>query len=899
MSAERHQKVVELFLAASELESCARAAHLDRECGDDVALRAEVEAMLACDPGEEATTRDRIERIGPYRIQEVLGEGGMGIVYLAMQTSSVRRQVALKVIKSGKDSKQVLARFEIERDALGMMNHVGLAKVFDAGTSEDGRPFFAMEYVPGIPITEYCDKHELSVKQRLALFAQVCEAVQHAHQKGVIHRDIKPSNILVMEQQDIPVPKIIDFGVAKAIFRNVSNATLLTVDGQWIGTPEYMSPEQADPSRLDVDTRADIYSLGVLLYELLTGSLPFESAALRETPVGARRIICEVEPPKPSTRLSGLMAIAGEVRRTPAESVTPHCRVDTPRETVNRIAQHRRTDPKTLVKQIRGDLDWITTKAMAKERARRYASSTELASDIGRYLRNEPVLAGPPNAAYLMRKFARRHKSGVLAGSMMVLALTVGLSVAVAAYVRAEREATKSLALSNLVMYVFEGLFPDGDWKGTVDFLRVLSGSEEKIRLLPDETEQKTLLLARVGDAWRKLGHLEKASALVADTVRLQSRLSTTRSATTVNSLATLGELLFRTGKHQEGEAFLVEALTRARELGEDGKDQVARTLNRFGLLLQNRGAHVDAERYFREALEIRRRLPREYQWSVVETLNNLAMTLTHTGRIDEASNVFGEAIAISLELPEIQRQGMEGDDALYRMATVMGNRLPPTANLGGVLTNVGGYFADQKSDYAKAATLFEAALEVRREVFGNDSRDVAEALNNLATAWERSGNAAKAVALLRESLAIKRRIGAEGGLGVAIALSNLANVLRQVGGLEEAENMARESLNLFKVKAPRDWRNHVVSDVLGAVLLTQRRFGEAEVFLLNAQTGLAECADCPLLFKREVLEHLVELYVGWEEAEPGQGNSAKASKWRSALAECQPPSKVRGPGDN
>jgi len=342
--------------------------------------------------------------IGPYKILETLGEGGMGVVYLAEQTVPIHRKVALKLIKLGMDTRQVIARFDSERQALAMMDHPHVAKVFDAGTTEQGRPYFVMEYVRGIPITDYCDKLRLTTKERLTLFMQVCHAIQHAHQKGIIHRDIKPSNVLVTVEDDQPKPKVIDFGVAKATQQKLTEQTLFTEQGQLVGTPEYMSPEQAEMTALDIDTRTDIYSLGVLLYQLLAGALPFEPSSLRKAAFGEiQRIICEQEPPKPSTRLSGLGDESGTV------------------------AKRRRTTRAALEKQLHGDLDWITMKALEKDRTRRYPTATEFAADIQRHLGNEPVLANPPGAAYRAKKFIRRNKGGVIAVTAIFVALLLGL----------------------------------------------------------------------------------------------------------------------------------------------------------------------------------------------------------------------------------------------------------------------------------------------------------------------------------------------------------------------------------------------------------------------------------------------------------------------------------------
>jgi serine/threonine protein kinase len=417
MTPEQMQRAYELFEQALHRRPQERSAFLAEAYGDDVELRAELESLLEHDdrateafmqpPGSDATaTRPTTDyrpdaligtRVGGYRIKRLIASGGMGTVYEAVQERP-HRVVALKIIKLGMDTREVVARFESERQALAVMSHPNIAKVFDAGATERGRPYFVMEHVPGVPITEHCDRHKLGIEERLTLFMQVSDAVQHAHQKGIIHRDLKPSNILVAYEGQHAAPKIIDFGVAKALNQRLSERTIFTEQGQLIGTPEYMSPEQAEMSGQDIDTRADVYSLGVLLYELLSGTLPFDAKTLREAGFAEiQRIIREVEPPKPSTRLASLLTTA-----PPSGS---------------ELAARRRSEPKTLLRCLRGDLDWIVMRCLEKDRARRYETANALAADVHRHLNHEPVAAGPPRAAYRVRKFVRRNRGSVLAGA--------------------------------------------------------------------------------------------------------------------------------------------------------------------------------------------------------------------------------------------------------------------------------------------------------------------------------------------------------------------------------------------------------------------------------------------------------------------------------------------------
>jgi serine/threonine protein kinase len=400
-----------------------RPAILDEECGSDIDLRLEISELLDL---EEQTvevldqsvpfrlgsaefprppigsTHQSGDRIAGYRVVELLGTGGMGEVYLAEAEQPVKRRVALKIIKLGMDTREIVARFESERQALAIMSHPNIARVYDAGRTAAGRPYFVMEHVPGETITEFCDRNDVDVRARLELFMQVCDAVQHAHHKSIIHRDLKPSNVLVMLQDGRPTPKIIDFGISKALDQRLTEKSIYTEMGQMIGTPEYMSPEQAETGSIDIDTRTDIYSLGVLLYELLSGSLPIESENLRQASYAEiQRVIREVDPPRPSTRLSEDFERATDV------------------------ANQRGTEARALGRQLRGELDWIAMKALEKDRTRRYPSASEFAADIERYLNFEPVVAGPPTALYRITKLCRRHRSALVASGVVLLLLTI------------------------------------------------------------------------------------------------------------------------------------------------------------------------------------------------------------------------------------------------------------------------------------------------------------------------------------------------------------------------------------------------------------------------------------------------------------------------------------------
>jgi eukaryotic-like serine/threonine-protein kinase len=420
-----------IFEAARHLSRAQRNVYLNKVCAGDNDLRWKVEGLLAAAdvatsflnqpaagvaegtiklvvPPPPASGEHIGDVIGRYKLMEKIGEGGFGAVYVAEQREPVKRRVALKIIKLGMDTREIVGRFEAERQALAMMDHVNIAKVFDAGALENGRPYFVMELVRGIRITDYCDQNKLSSSERLNLFVQVCRALEHAHQKGIIHRDIKPSNILVTLHDGTPIPKVIDFGIAKATRGDLTDKTVYTQLQQFIGTPVYMSPEQAEMSGLDIDSRSDIYSLGVLLYELLTGHTPFSQKQLIEAGVDAmRRIIREDEPPRPSTRLSTMLE--GDLTK---------------------LAGQRRADGQKLIHLLRGDLDWVVMKCLEKDRTRRYATATDLALDLQRHLRNEAVLARPPSQIYRFKKLLRRNRSLVFAASAAFIGVLAGLGLA-------------------------------------------------------------------------------------------------------------------------------------------------------------------------------------------------------------------------------------------------------------------------------------------------------------------------------------------------------------------------------------------------------------------------------------------------------------------------------------
>lgn len=626
-----------------------------------------------------------IEIIDNYRLIQKLGEGGMGEVYEAEQTEPIRRRVALKIIKAGMDTKQVVARFESERQALALMSHPSIAKVFDAGATESGRLYFVMECVKGIPITEYCDTHRLNNRQRLELFVQICEGIQHAHQKGIIHRDIKASNVLVTIQDDRPVPKIIDFGVAKATAQRLTERTVFTELGQLIGTPEYMSPEQAEMTGLDIDTRTDVYSLGVLLYELLVGVLPFESKELRSVGFDEiRRRIREQEPPKPSTRLT------------------------TPGFDTDHAIKSRQTDLSTLTRQLKGELDWITMKAMAKDRTQRYASASELAADVMRYMKHEPVLAGPPSAIYRLKKYIMRHKVGVAAAAMVVLGLVVGITGTTIGLIRARKaeqiakaEAAKANAINQFLQNTLSSANPIEGSDRDITVLEALKQATDEIpKSFPDQPEVEAELKHNIGITYLRLGHYDEAEELLTSSLKMWQELRGASHPDLAAPLTSLAVLRHEQGNYEDAEKLYREALTiKQKQHGEEHED-VMNILNNLALVLQDKGDLAAAEQHFRKILEIDRKIWGEKHLYVAIDLNNLGRLLK-------------------------EKENYQGAEPFLRKAVeILRKEQHPWLSIG--LGNLGELLT-AKGDYMNAEPIFVEALKLGESSLGRENQDVAK----------------------------------------------------------------------------------------------------------------------------------------------------------------------------
>jgi serine/threonine protein kinase/tetratricopeptide (TPR) repeat protein len=642
-------------------------------------------------------------RIGAYKLLRVLGEGGMGIVYEALQEEPVRRTVAVKLIKRGMDSKAVIARFESERQALALMNHPNIARVLDAGESGDGRPFFVMDLVRGLPVTDYCDLHRLPTHERLGLLLQVCDAIQHAHQKGIIHRDIKPTNVLVSVETGGPAVKVIDFGVAKAIVQPLTEKTLFTAAGQFVGTPAYMSPEQAELSGLDVDTRTDLYSLGVLAYELLTGTLPFEPAALRGAAFSEMlRIIREEEPVRPSVRLG----TQGEALRT--------------------TAHRRRSGSRSLPSQLRGDLDWIVMKALEKDRTRRYSTVSEFAADIRRHLANEPVLAGPPSAAYRLRKFVRRHRVGVAAVAAVAAALLLGIAGTTLAMVRAVRaegsakaEARAARQTSEFLVDLFTVPSPKSGRGKTVTARELIEKGSAGIR--QDrflDARVRARLLQTIGLVYRNLGLYGEARPLLDEALSTRTALLGERHPETAESLNTVGSVLYLTGQPEVARPYFERALAIQSQTLDSSDPEQARTLNNLA------NVHLDAQdldgarALYERALAIREKALGPEHPDVAKMLNNLGVVLRRQGQFTDSRKV------------------------LERALTIREHVLAPShRDIAISLDNLALVLLELHDD-ARARELLERADRICVETLGPDHPNRIEILRALAVARGRTGDA-------------------------------------------------------------------------------------------------------------------------------------------------------------
>jgi serine/threonine protein kinase len=951
--------------ARAKTDAAERAAFLDEACAGDAALRKRVEARLAAQPQEtqaptlgvggeaytssegttESSTASRLQEgagslIGPYKLVQAIGAGGMGMVYLAEQMHPVRRQVALKIIKQGMDTEQVIVRFEAERQALALMDHPNIARVLDAGTTDSGRPYFVMELVKGVPITKYCDTNRLTVRERLELFVPVCQAIQHAHQKGIIHRDIKPSNVLVASYDGKPVPKVIDFGIAKATGVGLTDQTVFTQIGAVIGTLEYMSPEQAESTALDIDTRSDIYSLGALLYELLTGSTPMESAEFRKAAyVEVLRKIREEEPPSPSSRLS-------------------HSK-----ETISSTSELRKTDPGRLPKLLAGELDWIVMKALEKDRTRRYETANGFARDIERYLSGDPVEAGPPSATYRLKKFANKNRALIGTAAAFAALLILGVVVSTWQAVRARRaeraatvqrdradsEAATARAVTDFLQNSLlsqasaqqqSGLNekPDPDVKvrtlldraaasisgkfagqplvesnvrGTIGLtyrdLNLIPQADEQLQKAYDlslkyrgaEDPETFIAMANLGALRADQGRYPESLELYKKSAEGLTRVLGPDDRRTVASMQTLGVGYFRNGDYAKSEEILKKVFaTQMRTLGLDDI-QTLDTSDSLVSLYRRQRRYDEAEPMLLKALESTKRVYGPGHPYALREMYGLAFVYAGEHKYDQAEPLLLEVL--------------DGNSKL------LGAEHPNTVS---TMMEVAKVY-DGEGKHAQALALQEKAYAIFFRVQGPDHPQTLVYEGALAQFYENAGQTAKAVALYKDVLSRELRIQGPKDPATLYTASNLAYIYEnhkryaealplQIQGREaalqrygpedpssivagtmigkdrvmlhqykEAEPVLREVLAVEIKNKPDAWQRYNMESLLGAALLGQKKYAEAEPLLISGYEGMKQReAKFPPAVKRWMIENgerIVELYKAWDKPQ-------KAAEWREKL---------------
>jgi eukaryotic-like serine/threonine-protein kinase len=896
MSEASRQMARQIFTEVADLPKSAQDAALLTACGDDPEVLAEVRSLIRAgrkpsaslvaatliseptnvvaapkpvavpefspDSNEHALVEEKPgSNIGPYKLLDRIGEGGFGSVFMAEQERPVKRQVALKIIKLGMDTKQVVGRFEQERQALALMDHPNIAKVFDAGATSTGRPYFVMELCRGDPITDYCDRKNLAIAERLGLFIHVCQAVQHAHQKGLIHRDIKPSNILVSCEEGRHSLKVIDFGIAKATASKLSDATVFTEQAQMIGTPQYMSPEQAEGS-LDIDTRTDVYALGVLLYELLIGVTPFDAKDLRAAGFGElQRIIREIEPPKPSTRLSQR------------------------HETIAGIAAQRQIEPLKLGTLIRGELDWICMKAMEKDRQRRYETANGLGMDIQRYLDGDAVHAAPPSRTYLVRKFVRRNRGPVIAAAVVAFVLvggligtSYGLRQAIQAReaeaaakltaqsqaeraVRAEAQTRQRAAELTLVSDFQAGMLAQIDPTKagealTADVTANFAAALAKANI--PENERPAQLNA-FATQWNKVNATDAARALIDQTI-LKPAIKTIDERFKDQPLVdaqlrqVLADRYLDLGLYDSAQPLVTRALaTRRRILGEGNPDTLV-SINNMGILLQRQGKSTEAEPYYREAMETRRRVLGNEHPDTLQSIGWLGYLLDEQGRFSEAEPLLRETLQTSRRVlgeehpttldgiaamgSRLVKQGKLAEaepltrEALEKRRRVLGEEHRDTVVS---LSNLGDLLSVQRK-YAEAEPFLREGLEKSRRVLGEAHPYTLTLGNSLGKALQAQGKLAEAEPYIRNALEKRRRVLGEDHPETLNSINNMGGVLREEGRLAEAEPYYREALQKVRRISGEQSREILMAiNNLGVLLRNEGKLSEAEPYYLEA----------------------------------------------------------------
>jgi serine/threonine protein kinase len=819
-----------------ELDESSRAEFLEHSCQHDPVLRREVESLLAHEKAAEHFIESPAlevmgklvanepgitegSKIGAYRIVREVGHGGMAVVYLGERDDqNYRKRVAIKMVKPGIGTDQVLQRFRNERQTLAALDHPNIVKLLDGGSTETGLPYLVMEYVEGVPIDRYCDENKLSIADRLRLFRTVCAAVQYAHQNLVIHRDLKPGNILITKDG---LPRLLDFGIAKLLNPECFETPLVTRLDWHAMTPEYASPEQVrgDP----VTSATDIYSLGVLLYEILTGHRPYQVAGRSRREI--ERQVCETEPPRPSTQ------------------------VTTDRERLKTIAEMRVAEPKQLVSLLRGDLDWITMKAIEKDPSRRYATASELSADIGRYLSHEPVLARPASATYRARKYVRRHPVGVTVATGLVLLLTGFAGMQFFQLRRITRERDRANRVTEFMEEMFKVSNPSEARGNSITAREVLDKASKDIDTgLSHDPELQAQMMQVMGNVYRELGLFPRAQLLFQRSADIRRRVLGPENAETLRSMDDLGWVLNQEGHAPEAEKLQRETSnTRRRVFGIQNLDTL-KSVSNLAWTLDREGHYAEAEKLEREVLDIRRRITKTDSQDTLAMMNNLAATLGHEGHLAEAEKLKRETLDIRRRIlgPEhretltamnnlaytLQQEGHYAEAEKLQRQTlelqrrVLGPEHPDTLRSMNNLANT----LVAEDHLAEALELQQEALSTKQRVLGPEHQDTLWAMRSLAETLQREGHYSEAEKLQRQALEIQRRVLGPDRPNTLETMSSLAVTLNKEGQYPEAENLQRQTVDtMHRVLGPEHPNTLITTDELARTLEKEGRYDESE----------------------------------------------------------------------